>query len=133
MYHCKRYDLNVGMESVCDNREEMKKLMFMTVIPYRRSAFLLRSLYCKGFLLREIGQIFLKRRMRLLLLLLFAQPSLFIPLPGNPQPPPDPPQSLTIQQSPGQPLPPGTVTYRNTWNQSQSPRCAYPQLPKEPL
>src|SRR5712691_7565491 len=71
--------------------------------------------------------------MRLLLLLLFAQPSLFIPLPGNPQPPPNPAQSPTIQENPGQPLPPGTVTYRNTWNQTQSQQCASPQLPKEPL
>src|SRR5712692_3423135 len=72
--------------------------------------------------------------MRLLFLLLFVLPSLFIPLPGNPPPPqPNPPQSAVIQQNPGQPLPPGIVTYRNTWNHTQSPRCEYPQLPREPL
>src|SRR5712691_1883764 len=71
--------------------------------------------------------------MRLLLLLLFAQPSLFIPLPANPQPPPNPAQTQLIQNNPGQPLQPGTVTYRNTWNQTQSQQCTYPQLPREPL
>src|SRR5438128_10946118 len=75
----------------------------------------------------------MRRGMRLLFLLLFVQPSLFILLPGNPPPQSNPNQSLTIQQTPGQPLPPGTVTYRNTWNQTQSQQCAYPQLPKEPL
>src|SRR5437667_10583885 len=70
--------------------------------------------------------------MRLLFLLLFVQPSLFIPLPGNPPPQPNPHQSPIAQQNPGQALPPGTVTYRNTWNQTESQQCAYPRLPKEP-
>src|SRR5438876_11387669 len=71
--------------------------------------------------------------MRLLFLLIFVQPSLFIPLPGNPPQQPNSPQTPSIQQHPGRPLPPGTVTYRNTWNQIQSQECAYPQLPREPL
>src|SRR5438093_331575 len=71
--------------------------------------------------------------MRLLFLLLFVQPSLFIPLPGNPPQQPNSPQTPSIQQNSGQPLPPGTVAYRNTWNQIQSQECAYPQLPREPL
>src|SRR5438132_1953862 len=75
----------------------------------------------------------MKKSIRLLCLLLFAQPSLFLPQPGNPPPAANPPQTPTAQQNPGQPLPPGIVSYRNTWNQSQSQQCAYPQLPKEPL
>src|SRR5256712_7217959 len=75
----------------------------------------------------------MRRGMRLLSLLLFVQPSVFMPLPGNPPQQPSPPQTPTIQQNPGQPLPPGTVTYRNTWNQTHSQQCAYPQLPREPL
>src|SRR2546425_2620596 len=71
--------------------------------------------------------------MRLLLLLLFAQPSLFIPLTGNPTRQPSPAQTPVLQANPGQPLPPGTVTYQNTWNQTQSLQCTYPQLQKEPL
>src|SRR2546425_3018772 len=54
-------------------------------------------------------------------------------MPGLPQPPPNPPQAPLASQAPGQPLPPGTVAYRNTWNQTQSQQCAYPQLPREPL
>src|SRR3989449_6294199 len=75
----------------------------------------------------------MRRGMRLLFLLLLVQPSLFIPLPGNPPPQLNPTQTPTIQQNLGQPLPPGTVTYRNTWNQTWSQQCAYPQLPREPL
>src|SRR3989442_876044 len=75
----------------------------------------------------------MRRGMRLLFLLLFVQPSLFLPLPVNPPPQPNPPHTPVIQANPGQPLPPGTVTYRNTWNQTQSQQCAYPQLPTEPL
>src|SRR5439155_25377380 len=75
----------------------------------------------------------MRRGMRLLFLLLFVQPSLFIPLPGNPPQQPNSPQTPSIQQNPGRPLPPGTVTYRNTWNQAQSQECVYPQLPREPL
>src|SRR5438034_22327 len=75
----------------------------------------------------------MRRGMRLLFLLLFVQPSLFIPLPGNPLPQPNPPQAPAVQQNPGEPLPPGTVSYRNTWNQTRSQQCAYPQLPTEPL
>src|SRR5439155_12530304 len=71
--------------------------------------------------------------MRLLFLLLFVQPSLFIHLPGNPPSLTNPPQTSVTQTGPGQPLPPGTVTYRNTWNQTRSQQCAYPQLPTEPL
>src|SRR5437870_7137706 len=74
----------------------------------------------------------MKRGMRLLFLLIFVQPSLFIPLTGNPLPRPNPHQTPAIQE-PGQPLPPGTVAYRNTWNQTRSQQCAYPQLPREPL
>src|SRR2546422_2848640 len=74
----------------------------------------------------------MKKGMRLLLLLLFVQPSLFIP-PGNPPSQTNPPQPSVVEQNPGQPLPPGTVTYRNTWNQTQSQLCTYPQLPREPL
>src|SRR2546426_6727727 len=70
--------------------------------------------------------------MRLLFLLLFVQPSLFVPLPVNPPPQSNPPQAPGIQANPGQPLPPGTVTYRNSWNQTQ-PQCAYPKLMSEPL
>src|SRR2546428_13809336 len=66
-------------------------------------------------------------------MLLFVQPSLFFPLPGNPPPQqPNLPQTPPIQQNPGQPLPPGSVSYRNTWNQTQ-PQCAYPKLTSEPL
>src|SRR3989454_6547578 len=75
----------------------------------------------------------MRKGMRLLFLLLFVQPSLFLPLPGNPPPQPNPPHTPVIQANPGQPLPPGTVSYRNTWNQTQSQQCAYPQLPREPL
>ena len=71
--------------------------------------------------------------MRLLFLLLFVQPSLFFPLSGNRPPQPDPPQTPVIQQNPGLPLPPGSITYRNTWNQTRSQECAHPQLPREPL
>src|SRR3989441_1403381 len=71
--------------------------------------------------------------MRLLFLLLFVQPSLFFPLSGNRPPQPDPPQTPVIQQNPGLPLPPGSITYRNTWNQTRSQECALPQLPREPL
>src|SRR2546428_11915968 len=70
--------------------------------------------------------------MRLLFLLLFVQPSLFLHVPGIPPAQPNPPQTPVIQANPGQPLLPGTVTYRNTWNQTRS-QCAYPQLPREPL
>jgi len=71
--------------------------------------------------------------MRLLILLLFVQPSLFVPVSANPPlHSPNPPQAPAIQE-PGQPLPPGTVTYQNTWNQTRSQQCAYPQLPREPL
>src|SRR2546426_650987 len=62
-----------------------------------------------------------------------AQPSLFLPMPSLPQSPSNPPQGPLASQAPGQPLPPGTVSYRNTWNQTQSQQCAYPLLPKEPL
>src|SRR2546427_6726128 len=75
----------------------------------------------------------MRRGMRLLFLLLFVQPSLFIPLQGNPPQEPNPPQTTTIQANPGQPLPPGTVSYRNTWNQTQLQQCTNPQLPREPL
>src|SRR2546425_3146867 len=75
----------------------------------------------------------MRRGVRLLFLLLFVQPSLFIPLPGTPPPQLNSSQTPVIQQNPGQPLPPGTVTYQNTWNQTQSQQCAYPQLPREPL
>src|SRR5712691_6045391 len=71
--------------------------------------------------------------MRLLFLLLFVQPSLFIPLQGNPPQEPNPPQTSAIQANPGQPLPPGSVSYRNTWNQTLSHQCASPLLPREPL
>src|SRR5437867_5189520 len=71
--------------------------------------------------------------MRLLFLLLFVQPSLFIPLQGNPPQQPNPPLTTAIQANPGQPLPPGSVSYRNTWNQTQSAQCTNPQLPREPL
>ena len=71
--------------------------------------------------------------MRLLFLLLFVQPSLFIPLPWNHPQQPNPPHTSLVQASPGQSLPSGTVTYRNTWNQTQSQECAYPQHPREPL
>ena len=74
----------------------------------------------------------MKKGMRLLLLLLFAQPSLFIS-PGNPPSLTNPPQTSVTQTGPGQPLPPGTVTYRNTWNQTLSQQCASAQLPTEPL
>jgi len=70
--------------------------------------------------------------MRLLFLLLFVQPSLFIPL-GNPRFPPDRPQTSVTQMGPGQPIPPGTVAYRNTWNQAQSAQCTNSQLTREPL
>ncbi|TLY05912.1 MAG: RHS repeat protein, partial [Thaumarchaeota archaeon] len=66
-------------------------------------------------------------------MLLFVQPSLFFPLPGNAPPPPNPPQTSAIQANPVQPLPPGTVTYRNVWNQTRSQHCTSPQLPREPL
>src|SRR5437879_11977641 len=75
----------------------------------------------------------MRRGMRLLFLLLFVQPTLFIPLSGNPRSQPNLPQTSVIQANPGQPLPPGTVTYQNTWNQTQSQQCAYPQLLREPL
>src|SRR2546422_2153221 len=75
----------------------------------------------------------MRRGVRLLFLLLFVQPSLFIPLPGTPPPQLNSSQTPVIQQNPGQPLPPGTVIYQNTWNQTQSQQCAYPQLPREPL
>src|SRR2546425_167032 len=74
----------------------------------------------------------MRRGVRLLFLLLFVQPSLFFPLPGNPPQQPNLPQTSPIQQNPGQPLPPGSVSYRNTWNQTQ-PQCAYPKLTSEPL
>src|SRR5437667_137725 len=74
----------------------------------------------------------MKRGMRLLFLLLFVQPSLFIPL-GNPRFPPDRPQTSVTQMGPGQPIPPGTVAYRNTWNQAQSAQCTNSQLTREPL
>src|SRR5438552_5093535 len=74
----------------------------------------------------------MRRGMRLLFLLLLVQPSLFIPLPGNPPQQPNPPQTSAMQANPGQPLPPGTVTYRNTWNQTRL-QCTKSQLPKEPL
>src|SRR3989441_6589910 len=74
----------------------------------------------------------MRRGVRLLFLLLFVQPSLFFPLPGNPPQQPNLPQTPPIQQNPGQPLPPGSVSYRNTWNQTQ-PQCAYPKLTSEPL
>src|SRR5207245_6687730 len=61
------------------------------------------------------------------------QTPLLIALPRRPHPPAPPPQAPTPPETPGQPLPPGTVSYRNTWNQTQSQQCAYPQLPKEPL
>src|SRR3989449_2858412 len=75
----------------------------------------------------------MRRGLRLLFLRLFVQPSLFIPLPGTPPPQLNSSQTPVIQQNPGQPLPPGTVTYQNTWNQTQSQQCAYPHLPREPL
>src|SRR5256712_6276138 len=75
----------------------------------------------------------MRRGVRLLFLLLFVQPSLFIPLPGTPPPQLNSSQTPVIQQNPAQPLPPGTVTYQNTWNQTQSQQCAYPHLPREPL
>src|SRR3989454_10996229 len=75
----------------------------------------------------------MRRGMRLLFLLLFVQPSLFIPLQGNPPQEPNPPLTTAIQANPGQPLPPGTVSYRNTWNQTQLQQCTNPQLPREPL
>src|SRR5438132_14175983 len=75
----------------------------------------------------------MRRGMRLLLLLLFVQPSLFIPLQGNPPQEPNPPLTTAIQANPGQPLPPGTVSYRNTWNQTQLQQCINPQLPRELL
>src|SRR5438128_12396572 len=75
----------------------------------------------------------MRRGVRLLFLLLFVQPSLFIPLPGTPPPQLNASQTPVIQANPGQPLPPGTVTYQNTWNQTQSQQCAYPQLLREPL
>src|SRR3989449_8966981 len=71
--------------------------------------------------------------MRLLFLLLFVQPSLFIPLPGNPAAQPNSSQALVTPQTPGLPLPPGSITYRNPWNQTRSQECAHPQLPREPL
>src|SRR6266571_2572676 len=71
--------------------------------------------------------------MRLLFLLLFVQPSLFIPLQGNPPQQPNPPLTTAIQANPGQPLPPGSVSYRNTWNQTQLQQCINPQLPRELL
>src|SRR3989442_5650122 len=71
--------------------------------------------------------------MRLLFLRLFVQPTLFIPLPGNPPAQANSSQALVIQQNPGLPLPPGSITYRNTWNQTRSQECAHPQLPREPL
>src|SRR2546425_1964721 len=74
----------------------------------------------------------MRRGVRLLFLLLFVQPSLFFPLPGNPPQQPNLPQTPPIQQNPGQPLPTGSVSYRNTWNQTQ-PQCAYPKLTSEPL
>src|SRR3989441_13112256 len=74
----------------------------------------------------------MKKGMRLLLLLLFAHPPLFIS-PGNPPSLTNPPQTSVTQTGPGQPLPPGTVTYRNTWNQTRSQQCASAQLPTEPL
>src|SRR5437870_6022818 len=75
----------------------------------------------------------MRRGMRLLFLLLFVQPSLFIPLHGNPPQQPNPPLTTAIQANPGQPLPPGSVSYRNTWNQTQLQQCTNPQLPREPL
>src|SRR3989454_3846832 len=75
----------------------------------------------------------MRRGVRLLFLLLFVQPSLFIPLLGTPPPQLNSSQTPVIQQNPAQPLPPGTVTYQNTWNQTQSQQCAYPHLPREPL
>src|SRR3989441_1218722 len=75
----------------------------------------------------------MRRGVRLLFLLLFVQPSLFIPLPGTPPPQLNSSQTPVIQQNPAQPLAPGTVTYQNTWNQTQSQQCAYPHLPREPL
>src|SRR5213593_4415060 len=75
----------------------------------------------------------MRRGMRLLFLLLFVQPSLFIPLQGNPPQEPNPPLTTAIQANPGQPLPPGSVSYRNTWNQTQLQQCTNPQLPREPL
>src|SRR6267143_4524764 len=75
----------------------------------------------------------MKRGMRLLFLLLFVQPSLFIPLPANPPPQPNPPQIGVTQQNPGQPLPPGTVTYRNTWNTSSTQTCPPAAWQSEPL
>src|SRR5438132_11068750 len=74
----------------------------------------------------------MKKGMRLLLLLLFAQPSLFIS-PGNPPSLTNPPQTSVTQTGPGQPLPPGTVTYRHTCNQTRSQQCASAQLPPDPL
>src|SRR3989441_5811703 len=74
----------------------------------------------------------MRRGVRLLFLLLFVQPSLFFPLPGSPPQQANLPQIPPIQQNPGQPLPPGSVSYRNTWNQTQ-PQCAYPKLTSEPL
>src|SRR2546426_54034 len=75
----------------------------------------------------------MRRGMRLLFLLLFLQPSFFFPLPGNPPQQPNPPQTPPIQQNPGQPLPPGSVSYRNTWNHTQLQQCTNPQLPREPV
>src|SRR3989442_15591464 len=75
----------------------------------------------------------MRRGVRLLFLLLFVQPSLFLPLPWNSPPQPNQSHTSIIQANPGQPLPPGTITYRNTWNQTVSQQCAYPQLPREPL
>src|SRR5207245_7481013 len=75
----------------------------------------------------------MRRGMRLLFLLLFVQPSLFIPLSGNPPPQPNPARLSVVQAKSRQPLPPGTVTYRNTWNQTLPQQCIYSQLPREPL
>src|SRR5881628_2147892 len=75
----------------------------------------------------------MRRGMRLLFLLLFVQPSLFIPLPWNHPQQPNPPHTSLVQASPGQSLPSGTVTYRNTSNQTRSQHCTSPQLPREPL
>src|SRR5712691_6395438 len=105
---------------------------FTILIEQQDHNFLSEAIYPQEFLW-EIRRRFLKRGMRLLFLLLFVQPSLFIPLPENPPPQPNSPQTSVIQQNLGQPLPPGTVAYRNTWNQTLSQLCATPQLPKEPL
>ena len=64
----------------------------------------------------------------IILLLLSSAPYVVLPIPVSSATP-----TAQGTQTPAEPLPPGTVSYTNTWNLSQTPACVYPSVQKQAL